>query len=88
MLKEDGFLDMEWRMNDAIRRLAAEQHLALIDAARAISPGKQDFADFSHFTTDGAHSMAIYLANELEPVLRHYVIEATTMAARRAANDQ
>ncbi len=77
MLREDGFLDMEWRMNEAIRQLAAEQHLTLIDAAREISPGKQNFADFSHFTTVGAHLMASHLAGGLEPLLRRYATAST-----------
>jgi hypothetical protein len=82
MLKEDGFLDMEWRMNGAIRQLATEQHLTLIDAAREISPGKQNFADFSHFTTAGAHLMAVHLAGELEPLLRRYATGGTATASR------
>lgn len=72
MLKEDGFLDMEWRMNGAMRQVAAEQHLTLIDAAREIPPGRQNFADFAHFTTTGAHLMAVQLADGLEPLLCHY----------------
>lgn len=62
MLTENGFINMERRMNDAMRRLAAEEHIRLVDAAREISPSRQNFADFCHFTTQGAGLMAKHLA--------------------------
>ena len=82
MLKEDGFLDMEWRMNEAIRQVAAEQHLVLIDAAVQVPPGKENFADFSHFTTSGARLMAVDLAGELEPLLRRYATDSAASGSR------
>lgn len=75
VLKEGAFLDMEWRANEAMRQLAAEQHLMLIDAAREIPPGKLNFADYCHFTTGGAHLMAVHLADGLAPLLRCYAGE-------------
>ena len=86
MLKEDGFLDMEMRMNEAIRQLASEQHVLLIDAAREMSPGAQNFADFSHFTTAGAGLMALHIAEGLEPILRHYSSDNTATAPDRNAS--
>jgi lysophospholipase L1-like esterase len=64
MLADNGFIDMEDRMNDAMRHLAAEEHIQLIDAAREISPSRDNFADFCHFTTLGASLMASHLADE------------------------
>jgi lysophospholipase L1-like esterase len=69
MLKEEGFLDMERRMNEVIRQTAAEQHLPLIDADEQMPHGPKYFADFVHFTTYGAGVMASILANGLEPLL-------------------
>jgi lysophospholipase L1-like esterase len=69
MLKEEGFLDMEQRMNDAIRDLAKQERILFVDAASEIPPGRQNFADFSHFTTPGASVMASYLADGLQPVI-------------------
>ena len=69
MLKEEGFLDMERRMNDVIRQIALEDHLPLIDADEEMPHGPRYFADFVHFTTYGAGVMASILANGLEPLL-------------------
>jgi hypothetical protein len=44
----------------------------LVDAAREMPPNNQNFADFSHFTTAGAHLMAVHIAGELGPFLRRY----------------
>lgn len=62
MLKEEGFIEMEGRMNDAIRALTAEQHVTLVDATREMPPGRIYFADFAHFTTVGSELMASKLA--------------------------
>jgi lysophospholipase L1-like esterase len=69
MLKEDGFLDMEHRMNEAIREVAAEQGLPLIDVAEKMPPGPEYFVEFVHFTDRGAQTMAGIIANELVPVV-------------------
>ncbi len=69
MLKEEGFLDMERRMNDVIRQTAAEEQLPLIDVENEIPHGPKYFADFVHFTTYGAGVMASILANGMEPLL-------------------
>jgi lysophospholipase L1-like esterase len=69
MLKEEGFLDMERRMNDIIRQTAAEHHIPLIDADAEMPRGPKYFADFVHFTTSGAGVMASILANGLQPLL-------------------
>jgi hypothetical protein len=69
MLKEEGFLDMENRMNDVIRQTATDEHLPLIDADKEMPHGAKYFADFVHFTTYGAGIMASILANGMEPLL-------------------
>jgi hypothetical protein len=69
MLKEEGFLDMEQRMNDVIRQTAADEHFPLIDAEEEMPHGPKFFADFVHFTTYGAGVMASILANGLQPIL-------------------
>jgi hypothetical protein len=56
-------------MNDAIRDLAKQERILFVDAASEIPPGRQNFADFSHFTTPGASVMASYLADGLQPVI-------------------
>jgi lysophospholipase L1-like esterase len=58
MLTEGGFIDMEQRMNDAMRSLATADHIQLVDAAAEIPPNREYFADFVHFTTSGANLMA------------------------------
>ncbi len=70
MLREEGFLDMELRMNDAMRSVAAEEQVTLVDAAREIPSDPKYFADFSHFTDMGASLMAAKLAHGLEPLTR------------------
>jgi lysophospholipase L1-like esterase len=69
MLEEDGFLDMEQRMNAAIREVASQEHILLIDAASEIPRGPRYFADFSHFTSAGAAVMAARLADGLRPLI-------------------
>jgi lysophospholipase L1-like esterase len=69
MLKEEGFLDMEHRMNDVIRQTAADERVPLIDADKEMFHGPKYFADMVHFTTVGAGVMASILANGLQPLL-------------------
>jgi len=75
MLKENGFIDMEKRMNDAIRNVAAGQRVLLIDAANEIPPDRPYFADFSHFTSAGAEVMARCLADGLRPLINSQLRE-------------
>ncbi len=71
MLREEGFADMERRMNDALRAVAAEERVPLIDVAASMPGGHQNFADFVHFTNRGATLMAQQLANGLYPVVEN-----------------
>lgn len=61
-LREAGFLDMERRANESLRTLAAQRGLPLIDAAARIPGGRQTFADFVHFTDEGARQMGDLVA--------------------------
>ncbi len=85
MLKEEGFLDMESRMNDVIRQTAADEHLPLIDADKEMSHGAKYFADFVHFTTYGAGVMASILANGMEPLLDSQLQAANGMTQTGSA---
>jgi hypothetical protein len=58
MLEEDGFLDMESRMNEVVRRVAFQYQVPLIDAERKLPRGSENFADFSHLTDKGASELA------------------------------
>ena len=69
MLSEEGFINLEQRVNDSIRSVAAQQHIVLVDAARQIPPGSEYFADFSHFTALGAAFIAERIAEKLNPLI-------------------
>lgn len=66
-LSEEGFLDMEDRMNDTMRSVGARDGVSVVDAAREILPGDDNFQDFIHFTDQGARAMAVLIANKLLP---------------------
>lgn len=61
-LREEGFLDMERRANQGVRELAARRGLPLVDAAAVVPGGPEHFADFVHFTDEGARRMAALAA--------------------------
>ena len=69
-LKEGGFLDLELRMNEAVRDVAREHGAVLADAARVVPPGPRYFADFVHFSNAGAERMAALLAEKLTPLVK------------------
>jgi lysophospholipase L1-like esterase len=85
MLMEEGFLDMEQRMNDAMRELARQEHVVLVDAAREVPPGRENFADFSHFTTPGAAIMASRLADGLQPMIDSQLRQGSSNLPQRPA---
>jgi hypothetical protein len=65
-LAEEGFLDMEKRMNRVIRQEAAARKIRLIDAETNLDKHEY-FADWVHFTDVGAHQMATIIADGLFP---------------------
>jgi lysophospholipase L1-like esterase len=68
ILREEGFLDMEARLNAQIRRIGAARDIPVVDAAKAVPPGPRYFADFVHFTDEGA---AIFAQTVSEAVRQH-----------------
>lgn len=69
-LKEEGFLNLEARTNEAIKQLAQEMNVKLVDADKAIPPGPDHFADFVHFTDAGAARMAQLLTPDVLELTR------------------
>jgi hypothetical protein len=69
MLAEDGFLDMEQRLNNVIRDVAAKHGKVLVDAARRMPSGHKTFVEFVHFTDEGAEKLADLIANHIGPVI-------------------
>jgi hypothetical protein len=63
-LADDGWLDVERRMNAVIRQEARERNLTLVEAADVLS-GPENFADWTHFTNQGANKMANLIADKL-----------------------
>jgi len=68
-LAEDGFLDMERRLNAVVREIAQERGLPLVDAAEKMEPGAENFVEFVHFTDQGAHRLAELIAAGVEPTI-------------------
>jgi lysophospholipase L1-like esterase len=77
-LREDGFLDMERRMNDVIRQVAEEQNVPLLDLAQKMPSGRTYFVEFVHFTDQGAARMGKLIADFLSPMIRQRVASNTT----------
>lgn len=72
-LAEGGFLDLERRANAAALDVAARTGALVVRADRAVTPGRENFADFVHFTDRGAGLMAAALADA--------ILAADTLAA-------
>jgi hypothetical protein len=63
-LADDGWLDVERRMNAVIRQEAQERHLTLVEPDKVLS-GPEYFTDWVHFTNRGANIMANLIADKL-----------------------
>ncbi len=63
-LADDGWLDVERRMNAVVRQEARERHLTLVEASDVLS-GPENFTDWVHFTNQGANKMANLIADKL-----------------------
>lgn len=61
-------LRFEERANEIIRKVAADDHVVLIDVDHALSGRRELFADLFHFNDDGAAKMAAFLAEQLPPM--------------------
>ena len=91
MLEEAGFIDMERRMNDAMRSIALEENVTLVDAAREIPPTSEYFADFSHFTNAGSQLIAQKLAEGMKSAVGgglHAASGPTRVNAAMASNSE
>jgi hypothetical protein len=64
-LAEEGFLDLERRANAVVREAARRRGAPLFDAAAEIAPGRGNFADFAHFTDQGASAVARGIARTI-----------------------
>jgi hypothetical protein len=58
-------LDMEDEANDAVRRLGRERGLTVVDVQAALGKEARHYADFSHFTDEGAARAAEALAGPI-----------------------
>jgi hypothetical protein len=63
-LADNGWLDVERRMNEVIRQEARERDLPLVEAADVLS-GPENFTDWVHFTNKGANKMANLIADKV-----------------------
>lgn len=64
-LAEGGFLDLEQRANAAALAVAAHTGARVVRADALIPRGRENFADFVHFTDRGAGLMAAALADAI-----------------------
>jgi hypothetical protein len=61
-------------LNAALRQVAQDQGVPLIDAARLLPPDPRLFGDASHFSVAGEEAFAAVLARELER--QHLLVNA------------
>jgi hypothetical protein len=66
---ESGFMDLERRANESIRKAAQQTSVALVDADLAMSGNPKWFADHAHFSNDGAAKMGALLATKTRELL-------------------
>jgi lysophospholipase L1-like esterase len=64
-MSENGLIDMETRMNQAMRGVADRDDVPVVDAAKLITPGARNFQEFTHFTDQGARTLASLVAQEI-----------------------
>lgn len=72
-MEERGFVDLELRANDVLRRVAQVEGVKLIDAADVLGGRAELFADHAHFTNEGASKMADLLAPAVGDALSNAV---------------
>jgi len=65
-LKEQGLLDMEHRMSEAVRQVGASRSVPVVDAATMITPGRSHFVEFVHFNDAGAQALATIVADQVD----------------------
>jgi hypothetical protein len=78
--RPEAMLAFEMKAAERMREYAAGNHIALIDIARRMTGHREQFADFIHFTNEGAAVVAGEMANDLRRM--------SGLAARRASPDR
>jgi hypothetical protein len=63
--RPDAMLAFEMQAAERMRQYAADKHIALIDVARRVTGRRELFADFIHFTNEGAAVVAGTMASDL-----------------------
>jgi len=69
-LSESGLIDMENRMNAAMRTVGERDGIPVVDAAKLLEPGGQNFQEFSHFTDSGAYEVGTLVAQQISKQTR------------------
>jgi lysophospholipase L1-like esterase len=70
-------MDMERQASQVVRQIGRERGLEVVDVQAALGKDPRYYADFSHFTDEGAARVAAALADPLQALGRDL---------RRAAN--
>jgi lysophospholipase L1-like esterase len=70
------------RYNDAMRRVASDRDVLLVDAAAEMPKDSRLYYDLMHFTNEGAARLGEIIANRLEPYLKSH----TELVGRVARN--
>jgi lysophospholipase L1-like esterase len=70
------------RYNDAMRRVASDRDVLLVDAAAEMPKDSRLYYDLMHFTNEGAARLGEVVANRLEPYLKSH----TELVGRVARN--
>jgi hypothetical protein len=83
MLSEHGFIDMEKRMNEATRALGEAHGYTVVDIARKIPAGSKYFADFTHFTDEGARLVAEHISQSMFPNLENCCVATSPQIASK-----
>jgi len=66
-LSDDGVIDASIKFNDAMRRIASKQNVALIDNDHLMPKTLEYFVDYSHYTDKGAE----FIAKNIHRFLNH-----------------
>jgi lysophospholipase L1-like esterase len=69
MLAEEAFLPMEETMNSILRQTAAAQGVRIVDPVPTMPTGPRYFADFVHFTDEGAAAFSNLVFNGISDCL-------------------
>jgi len=77
-LRESGFIDLEQRANNTIRKVAQSEKVPLVDAAAVLSGRTEWFVDHAHFNDAGAAMIATVMAPVVIENLQHALSRQNT----------